>query len=52
MTRTSFSWDEGFEMLIEFGRINGHLDVPTVSEGFKNSDVHRLHKWAESLHGM
>ncbi|KAL7531565.1 hypothetical protein ACHAXR_006126, partial [Thalassiosira sp. AJA248-18] len=59
---TKMSWDEGFEMLIEFGRINGHFDVPCP--GFsseetgggklvdKKSDAYRLYKWVESLHGM
>eukprot|EP00571_Detonula_confervacea_P011409 CAMPEP_0172303614 /NCGR_PEP_ID=MMETSP1058-20130122/5133_1 /TAXON_ID=83371 /ORGANISM="Detonula confervacea, Strain CCMP 353" /LENGTH=246 /DNA_ID=CAMNT_0013014495 /DNA_START=33 /DNA_END=769 /DNA_ORIENTATION=+ len=49
---TRMSWDEGFETLIEFGRINGHFDVPTGSEVDKKSDAHRLHKWVESLHDM
>ena len=25
---TRMSWDEGFEMLLAFGRLNGHFDVP------------------------
>eukprot|EP00571_Detonula_confervacea_P011465 CAMPEP_0172304340 /NCGR_PEP_ID=MMETSP1058-20130122/5760_1 /TAXON_ID=83371 /ORGANISM="Detonula confervacea, Strain CCMP 353" /LENGTH=560 /DNA_ID=CAMNT_0013015529 /DNA_START=54 /DNA_END=1733 /DNA_ORIENTATION=+ len=49
---TRMSWDEGFEMLMEFGRINGNFDVPAGSEVDKKSDAHRLHKWVGSLHDM
>ena len=41
---------------MEFGSKNGHLDArPSGAIGEvddKNSDVHRLYKWVESLHGM
>jgi len=49
---TRMNWDEGFEMMLAFGRLNGHFDVPTNSELDKKSDAHRLHKWVESLHDM
>eukprot|EP00580_Thalassiosira_gravida_P012261 CAMPEP_0201630722 /NCGR_PEP_ID=MMETSP0493-20130528/4956_1 /ASSEMBLY_ACC=CAM_ASM_000838 /TAXON_ID=420259 /ORGANISM="Thalassiosira gravida, Strain GMp14c1" /LENGTH=78 /DNA_ID=CAMNT_0048101935 /DNA_START=114 /DNA_END=350 /DNA_ORIENTATION=- len=46
------SWEEGFDMLMEFHRINGHFDVPSASELDKMSDERRLYKWVESLHNM
>jgi len=64
---TKMSWDEGFEMLMEYGRINEDFDVPcpvstTTSLEANNeengksvdrkSDAFRLYKWVESLHVM
>jgi len=55
---TKISWDEGFEMLMAYYRINGHFDVPapTIEEGGepvdRRSNMYRLHKWVESLHSM
>mmetsp|Transcript_18625 Transcript_18625/g.44835 ORF Transcript_18625/g.44835 Transcript_18625/m.44835 type:complete len:738 (-) Transcript_18625:209-2422(-) len=53
---TRMTWDEGFGMLMDFGRTNGHYNVSypdTTSEDVdKRSDEFRLYKWVESLHGM
>jgi len=65
---TKISWDEGFDMLMEFGAINGHYDVPLPSAPETNgddedededdktpyykSDAYRLYKWVQSLHDM
>mmetsp|Transcript_16638 Transcript_16638/g.39812 ORF Transcript_16638/g.39812 Transcript_16638/m.39812 type:complete len:339 (+) Transcript_16638:63-1079(+) len=61
---TRMSWDEGFEMLIAFGRLNGHFDVPMppkhesniVENGKavkgKKSVAHRLYAWVQCLHRM
>lgn len=46
------SWDEGFEMLIAFGRINGHYDVPCPTEADAKSTPRRLYRWVQSLHDM
>jgi len=40
---------------MEYGRINGHFDVPPTEHGGETldrikSDMYRLHKWVESLH--
>ena len=37
---------------MEFGRINGHFNVPCPVDVDKKGDAHRLYKWVESLHGM
>ena len=44
---------------MDFGRINGHFDVPPPASSDTNengkgkkSDAHRLYKWVESLHAM
>lgn len=53
---TRMSWDEGFDMLMEYGRINGHYNVPCpgiLSEDVDKMSVdHRFFRWVESLHGM
>jgi len=39
---------------MEYGSINGHLDVPVNEDDGERmdgkSDMYRLHKWVESLH--
>jgi len=49
---TRIKWDEGFALLMAFGKNNGHFNVPTSPELDKNSEENRLHKWVESLHDM
>mmetsp|Transcript_15208 Transcript_15208/g.33180 ORF Transcript_15208/g.33180 Transcript_15208/m.33180 type:complete len:108 (-) Transcript_15208:3-326(-) len=53
---TRMSWDEGFELLMEYGRINGHYDVPipgnASEEVDRKSDEVRFYNWVQSLHGM
>jgi len=50
---TRLNWDEGFEMLMEFGRINGHYNVPCPPEEVdRKSNEVRLYNWVESLHRM
>jgi len=63
---TRMKWDEGVELLLEFGRTNGHFIVPNPRDSSSNrdgneedveqvdikSDAYRLYKWVESLHVM
>mmetsp|Transcript_45567 Transcript_45567/g.96884 ORF Transcript_45567/g.96884 Transcript_45567/m.96884 type:complete len:158 (+) Transcript_45567:1380-1853(+) len=59
---TRLKWDEGFELLMAFGRVNRHFKVPNPNpnegkeEGGgqvdRKSDAYRLYRWVESLHGM
>jgi len=51
---TKLTWDEGFEMLMAFGRINGHYNVqaPAGDNVDLKSGEYRLYKWVESLHAM
>jgi len=46
------SWEEGFGMLMEFNRINGHFEVPSGAGLDKMSDERRLYKWVASVHDM
>lgn len=50
---TRMSWDEGFELLMQFGRVHGHFDVPRPApENGGKSDAQRLYNWVTSLHAM
>eukprot|EP00581_Thalassiosira_minuscula_P018904 CAMPEP_0183720586 /NCGR_PEP_ID=MMETSP0737-20130205/13154_1 /TAXON_ID=385413 /ORGANISM="Thalassiosira miniscula, Strain CCMP1093" /LENGTH=638 /DNA_ID=CAMNT_0025950473 /DNA_START=722 /DNA_END=2638 /DNA_ORIENTATION=+ len=51
---TKMTWDEGFEMLMAFGSINGHYNVqaPAGESVDVKSGEYRLYKWVESLHMM
>jgi len=52
---TKLTWETGLEMLLEYGEINGHYDVPRPTgdaEGSTTSPAYRLYKWVESLHSM
>jgi len=55
---TRMSWEDGFDLLMEFGRINGHFEVPANANEEdgepidRKSDAYRLHRWVESLHSM
>lgn len=63
---TRMKWDEGVDLLLEFGRMNGHFIVPNPRNSSSNrdgkeedveqvdikSDAYRLYKWVESLHVM
>merc|ERR1719203_590121 len=51
---TKLTWETGLEMLLEYGKINGHYDVqrPAPEEGGTNSAEFRLYNWVESLHNM
>jgi len=45
------SWEEGFQLLLEFHRTHGHFDVPCPG-GDKQSQAFRLYRWVSSLHAM
>jgi hypothetical protein len=61
---TRMSWEEGFERLMAFRRLNGHFDVPqptgddanVIVDGKpvpgKMSDAHKLHRWVRSMHDL
>ncbi|KAL7549721.1 hypothetical protein ACHAWF_012992 [Thalassiosira exigua] len=54
---TRMSWDDGWDMLMEFHRTNGHFNVPRpTSEGGerldRKSNAVRLYNWVQSLHSM
>jgi hypothetical protein len=53
--RQTVGWETRFEQLAEFGRINGHFDVPnpTFNEdisNYKSAEAARFYKWVNSLH--
>ncbi|KAL3811933.1 hypothetical protein ACHAXA_001580 [Cyclostephanos tholiformis] len=57
---TVVSFEDNFRRLVEFGRINGHYDVPfSLPEGYRGdidgldrdlSETHRFAKWVKRLH--
>ena len=50
---TRMSWDEGFELLMAFGKLHGHFDVPNPGPNAdKMSNERRLYNWVMSLHTM
>jgi len=51
---TRVTWDEGFEMLMDYGRMHGDYDVqpPATGQVDTKSDEFRLYQWVESLHSM
>lgn len=55
---TRMSWEEGYDLLTAYGRLNGHFNVPDPADiagpaGVdRKSNDFRLFKWVESLHGM
>merc|ERR1712194_670478 len=50
---TRMTWDEGFEMLMAFEKINGHFNVERPDAGVdRKSDKYRFFNWVASLHSM
>ena len=45
-------WDDGFEMLMAFGRIHGHYNVQEPNTGDSKGNANMLFRWVQSLHAM
>jgi hypothetical protein len=53
--QTAVSWEQRFEQLAEFGKINGHFDVPNPAYdeamgNYQTAEASRFYKWVNSLH--